>query len=146
MGIDRELVENLRRALRGRVEGYAPSGASWGQIRSRTVDQPVWPWAVRVLHWRGMVSAAAAAGMMIFAVATAPQSRLLPMSQSPFVASAARRVVPPVEEARVWPTALSSKYLAPQTYPPLPGWPMRIYVSDEATPRDGEPPIPGRMQ
>lgn len=146
MGIDRELAENLRRALRGRVEGYAPSGASWGQIRSRTVDQPVRPWAVRVLHGRGMVSAAAAAGMMIFAVATAPQSRLLPMSQSPFVASAARRVVPPVEEARVWPSALSSTYLAPQTYPPLPGWPMQTHTSEEVATLHGDLPIPGGMR
>jgi anti-sigma factor RsiW len=142
MGIDRELVESLRRALQERVEGYAPSEASWGLIRRRTVDRPVRPWAVRVMHWRGLASAAAAAGIMIFAVATAPDTRLLPISQSPFVAAAARRAVPPLEEA--WPPELSSTYVAPQTYPPLPGWPMR--TSTEAATRDAEPPIPGRMR
>lgn len=143
MGIDRELVENLRRALRQRVEGAAPPEASWGLVRRRTVDRPVRPWTVRVVHWRGMVSAAAA-GIMMFAVATAPETTLLPVTQSPFVASAARRVVP-VEEARAWPPEPSSTYLAPQKYPP-PGWPMQTHFPDEAATRDGEPPIPGLMR
>jgi anti-sigma factor RsiW len=142
MGIDRELVESLRRALQERVEGYVPSEASWGLVRGRTVDRPVRPWTVRVMHWRGLASAAAAAGIMIFAVATAPDTRLLPISQSPFVAAAARRAVPPLEEA--WPAELSSAYVAPQTYPPLPGWPMR--TSTETATRDAEPLIPGRMR
>jgi hypothetical protein len=93
-----------------------------------------------------MVSAAAAAGIMTFAVATAPETRLFPDTQSPFVASAARRAVPPVEEARGWPPAYASTYLAPQTDPPLPGWPMQTQMSDEAARRDGEPPITGRMR
>ena len=144
MGIDRELVESLRRALGERVEGYAPSEASWGLVRRRTVDRPVRSWTVRVMSWRGMVSAAAAAGFMIFAVATAPDTRLLPMSQSPFVAAAASRAVPPLEDARDWPPELSSADVAPQAYPPLPGWPMR--TSTETATRDAEPQIPGRMR
>lgn len=146
MGIDRELVENLRRALRDRVEGSAPSEASWGLVRRRTVDRPVRPWTVRVVHWGGIASAAAAASIMTFAIATAPGTTLLPGTESPFVASAARRAVPPLEEARGWPPEQSSTYPAPQTYPPLPGWPTQTQMSDEAAPRDGEPPIPGRMQ
>lgn len=145
LGIDRELVENLRRALRERVEGSARSEASWGLVRRRTVDLPVRPWTVRVVHWRGMVSAAAAGGIMMFAVATAPTPELLPVTQSPFMSSAARRVVPPLEEARGRPTELSSTYVAPQKVPP-PGWPMQTQFSDEAGARDGEPLIPRGMR
>jgi anti-sigma factor RsiW len=145
MGIDRELVDNLRRALRERVGSHAPSQASWGLVRRRTVDRPVRPWTVRVAHWGGVVSAAAA-GIMMFAVATAPDTSIFPGTQSAFVAPAARRAVPPIEEVRDWPPADSSTYLAPQTYPPLPGWPMQTQLSDEAATRDGEPSIPGRMR
>ena len=144
LGIDRELVENLRRALRERVEGSARSEASWGQVRRRTVDLPVRPWTTRAVQWRGMVSAAAAAGMMVFAVATAPPTTLLPVTQSPFVTSAGMRPVPPLEDARP-PDFPSSAYLAPQKYPP-PGWPMQPQFPDEAASGEGEPPIPGIIQ
>lgn len=93
-----------------------------------------------------MVSAAAAAGIMMFAVATTPQTTLLPVTQSPLVASAARRVVPPAEEARAWTPAHSSTYVAPQTYPPLPGWPMQTHKADEAALLNGELPIPAGMR
>jgi len=145
MGIDRELVHTLRRALRARVEGHGPSEASWEQVRSRTVDRPVQPWTARVVHWRGMVSAAAAAGMMLFAVATAPETATLPISQSSF-ASAARRVVPPVEDARSWAAPLSSTYVTPQAYPPLPGWPMQTHTSEEVATLNGDLPIPDGMR
>lgn len=91
-----------------------------------------------------MVSAAAAAGMMVFAVATAPQTTLLHVTQSPGAASAARRVVPPLEDARP-PEVWNSTYYAPQRYPP-PGWPMQTQFPDEAASGEGEPPIPGLMQ
>jgi anti-sigma factor RsiW len=146
VGIDRELVENLRRALRERVEGSAPSEASWGLVRRRTVDRPVRPWTVRVLRWGGMASAAAA-GIMMFAVATTSPTRLLPGAQSPvFVASLARRAVPPVEEAIGWPPANSNTYPAAQADPPLPGWPMDTQTADEGATSNGDPPIPGRMR
>ena len=146
VGIDRELVHNLRRALRARVEGHAPSEASWGRVRRRTVDRRERPWRVPLVRWGGMASAAAAAGIMLFAVVTAPEARLFPETQSPFVASAARRVVPPVEEASGWLAGYSSTYSAPQADPPLPGWPVRTHLSDETGRRDGEPPITGRMR
>jgi hypothetical protein len=147
VGIDRQLVEHLRRALRERVEGGgAPSEASWGVVRRRTVDSSVRPWTVRMAHWGGMVSAAAAAGIMIFSVATAPEIRLFPETQSPVVASAARRALPPVEETRAWPPPYSSAYLAPQMDGPLPGWPMQTQMSDGAAQRDSDPPIPGHMR
>jgi anti-sigma factor RsiW len=146
MGIDRELVDNLRRALRARVDGRGPSEASWEQVRSRTVDRPARAWRVSAVQWRGMVSAAAAAGIMLFAVTTAPQTTSLPMTQSPSFASAARRVVPPVEDARGWPVEPSSTYVAPRIYPPLPGWPMQTHTSDEVATLLGDLPIPEGMR
>jgi anti-sigma factor RsiW len=146
VGLDRELVESLRRALQERVEGSAPSAASWGQVRSRTVDRPVRPWTVRVMHWGGMMSAAAAASIMIFAVATAPEARLFPGAQSPFLASAARRAVPPVERSSSLPAAGRSFVTPSQTDGPLPGWPSRIQMSGQGAIDDGEPPITGRMR
>jgi hypothetical protein len=145
MGIDRVLVHSVRRALRARVDGHAPSGASWEHVRSRTVDRPAHPWTAGVVHWRGMVSAAAAAGMMLFAVATAPSIPSLPMTQSSF-ASAARRVVPAVEDARSWPGPLSSTHVQPQAYPPLPGWPMQTHTLDEVATLNGDLPIPAGMR
>lgn len=146
MGIERELVHNLRLALRARVEGHGPSESTWEQVRSRTVDHPARPWTPRSVNWRGMVSAAAAAGMMLFAVATAPQTTTLPMTQSPSFAAAARRVVPPVEDPNGWPAQLSSTYVAPQIYPPLPGWPMQTHTSEEVATLNGDLPIPGGMR
>jgi len=143
VGIDRALVMNLRRALRDRVEGSAPSAATWQQVRSRTVDRPAQPWAVRVVRWGGMVSAAAAAGIMLFAVVTAPESRLLTENQSGYVASAAHRV-PPVDEAN---GQFADSAVDPtlQTYPP-PGWPTQTKLSTEAPRDDGEPPIIKHMR
>ncbi|MGH2455899.1 MAG: hypothetical protein ACRDHD_06540, partial [Candidatus Limnocylindria bacterium] len=37
VGIDRALVGQLRRALQARVEGYAPSAASWELVRERAL-------------------------------------------------------------------------------------------------------------
>jgi len=146
VGIDRELVKHLRRALQERVEGSAPSEASWGLVRRRTVERPVKPWTVRVPQWGGILSAAAA-GIMVFAVATASETRLLPTTQSPaFVASLARRAVAPLDEAGGWALAHSTTYRAPQAIPPLPGWPMETQLADEVVTRFGEPPITGRMR
>jgi hypothetical protein len=146
MGIDRELVGNLRRALAERVAGWAPSEASWLVVRQRTVDRPESPWTSRVLHWGGMVSAAAAAGIMLFAVATAPEARLLGGAQSPFIADAARRAVPPVEEATGFALAPPNTYVPPQTDPPLPGQRMQLKLANDPGARDEEPPITGRMR
>ena len=145
VGIDRALVKNLRRALGERIDGYAPSEASWGMLRSRTVDRPTRPWTLRVANWGGMVSAVAAAGIMLFAVATAPDSRIFSDTQSPF-AAAARRAVPPVEEAGDLPSAQQRTYVAPQTDAPLPGQRLQLKTAADAEPGDGEPPITGRMR
>lgn len=146
VGIDRALVKSLRRALRERVEGRAPSQSSWELVRRRTIDRPERPWMVRTAQWGGMVSAAAAAVMM-FAVATAPQSTLFPGTQSPFVAAVPRRAVPPVDENRGSPADDSSTYVAPQAEPPFPGLrAVKRQVSDPAVGREGDPPITGHMR
>ena len=145
VGIDRQLVEQLRRALRERVDGFAPSEASWGVVHRRTGGRPVRPWSVRAAHMGGKLSAAAAAGIMLFAVATAPEARLFPGGPSPLVASAARRVVPPDKEAPGWPPANASSYVAAQVDAPFPDWRIQPQMSDEAGRRDAESPIKGRM-
>ena len=141
VGLDRELVENLRRALRARVEGEALSEASWELVRRRTVDRPARPWTVRVVQWGGMVSAAAT---LAFAVATASGPGLSPGTMSPFVAAAAGRAVP-LEEASGWPPARSTSQPPPQASAPLPGWPMQTQLTDGAPTPDGEPPIARRI-
>ena len=146
VGIDRELVRHLRRALQARVESSAPSEATWELVRSRTVDRPSRPWLARVPQWGGMATAAAAA-IMMFAVATAPDARILPGNQPPaFVFSPASRAVAPVEEARVGSPPRLTTYRAPQADGPLPGWPMDIQRSNEAATSLGDPPITGRMR
>lgn len=145
VGIDRDLVRQLRRALQDRVEGHAPSPTTWSLVRSRTVDQAAQPWAPRLVRWGGMVAAAAAAGVMMIAVATAPEARLLAEAHSPFVTSAARRAVPAVDETIGWPySAILATSEATQTAGPLPGWPMQTQVSVESTRADSEPPITRR--
>lgn len=89
-----------------------------------------------------MVSAAAAASIMIFAVATTPETQLFPGTESSFVASAARRAVPPVEEATGWPPLQQRRYAASETDLLLPGQRMQMKMGDVA-PSNGEPPIPG---
>jgi hypothetical protein len=145
VGIDRELVSYLSRALRERVEGGASSEASWELVRRRIADRPTRPWTVRVRQWGGVLSAVAA-GILMLTTATAPESRLFPGNQSPFVASLARRAVPPVEEAGGWPPAQSNTDPAPQADPLLPGWPKGSHMADELAPRFDEPPITGRMR
>ena len=99
-----------------------------------------------MLQWGGMVSAAAVAGIMMFAVVTAPESTSFPGSQSLFVANAARRAVPPVDEARGLPAEDPSTYSAPQSYHPPLGWPKNTQLTSPAASRDADPPITGHMR
>ena len=144
VGIDRELVANLRRALRERVQGRAPSENSWELIRRRALDRPPRPWSARVVQWGGVVSAAAAASIMLFAVATAPQSSIFPGSQSPI--TAARRV-PPLDEGNGAATVeTTTTSVAPRVDPPFPGWPTEHKLSTESSERGLYPPITGHMR
>jgi hypothetical protein len=146
VGIDRALVMQLRGALRDRVEGGAPSEASWGLVRQRTVDRPSQPWTGRVQQWRSILSTATAAGVLVFAATTASRTAFSPGTQSPaFIASVASRAVPPVEETSRWPDRQVNRYDPALPVPPLPGWPMETGVVDQAANAD-EPPIPGRMR
>jgi hypothetical protein len=100
VGIDRELVQRLRRALRERIENSSPSAASWDLVRLRTVDRPVRPWTTRVLQW-GALLPAAVAGILMFAVATGSQSTFLSQTQTPapvIEAATVERAVPQAEE------------------------------------------------
>jgi hypothetical protein len=68
VGINRELVEQLRRALRERVEGSDPSAASWDLVRRRALDRPARPWTMRVLRLSGGgLLSAAVVGALMFA-------------------------------------------------------------------------------
>jgi len=144
VGIDRELVMQLQRALRARVEGSAPPEASWELVRRRTVDREVPPWTIRVLQWKGLVSAAAA-GIMVFAVATSSETRVAQGTQAPvFVPSSARQALSPVDEAVISPPTDSNTARTPLD-PPLPGRQHPQTVNEVATSL-GEPPITGRMR
>jgi hypothetical protein len=105
VGIDRDLVEQLRRALQERVEGSAPSASSWEAVRRRTVDRPARQWAVRVRQWSGMLPAAVA-GIMMFAVATASETGLINGNHTPtHLPDSAGQEARLREGASAWPAA-----------------------------------------
>jgi len=149
IGVDRALVKNLRRALRERVEGSAPSAASWQLVRRRTVDRQEHPWAAHLVQWGGMASAATAAVILLFAFVTAPDGRLLPATSSSVVTAASRRAIPPVDEGPSLPVLQSTADVAVrQPTPPFPGWPNNTQKQTSSTPssHENEPPISGRMR
>jgi hypothetical protein len=97
VGINRELVEQLRRALRERVEDSDPSAASWDLVRRRTVDRPTTPWTMRVLRLGGLLPAAVA-GILMFA--TASETGLFDGTLAPgAVTTSAEQSAPPVERS-----------------------------------------------
>jgi len=149
IGIDRAIVKNLRRALRERVEGSAPSAATWQLVRRRTVDRQERPWAARLVQWGGMASAATAAVILLVGVVTAPESRLLPGSSTPLVMATSRRAIPPVDEGQGLSALQSTADVAPrQPTPPFPGWPINTQKQTSSAPsgHEIEPPISGRMR
>jgi anti-sigma factor RsiW len=143
VGLDLELVEQLRRALRDRVEGSAPSTANWELVRSRTVDRPEQQWTIRVLRWSGMLPAAVA-GIMMFAIATTSGTGLLHGTQSPGLTASAEQAVPRGGQAGLEP-ALSSKVHVLQAALELPDGPQ-IELPAGGSAGGEMPPIPGRMQ
>jgi len=75
VGIDLALVSQLRKALRARVDGHAPSSSSWQTVRSRALAAESAPsWSSRVLRWARVAPAAVAMGLMIIAVTMARES------------------------------------------------------------------------
>ncbi len=149
IGIDQALVKNLRRALRERVEGRAPSATSWQLVRRRTVDRQERPWAARLVQWGGMASAATAAVILLFAVVTAPDSRILPGGSSSVVTVTSRRAIPPMDEGLGLAALQATQDSAPQQpTPPFPGWPNNTQKQTSSAPfsHQAEPPISGRMK
>jgi anti-sigma factor RsiW len=142
VGIDRELVRQLRQALRERVEGSAPSAASWDQIRRRTVDRPARPWTMRVLRWGGLLPAAVAGTMML---ATVSETGLLNGTHAPVpVTASAEQAVALVEGASSSEPPLWVTYRAQR---PVPQPPAYTQSQDEIATSVGEmPPIVGRLQ
>jgi hypothetical protein len=132
VGIDQELVEQLRRALRERVAGLAPSAASWEVVRQRTVDRPQRPLALRLVQW-GRVLPAAVAGVIMFAMATAPQAGFGEGAQSPQPPAAAVEavMVDEAEEATAWEPPWWSKYRAPQPVRVMSGGYREVQMPDE---------------
>ena len=142
VGLDRELVRQLRRALHARVDWSAPSQASWELVRRRTVDRPAQPWTIRVLRWGGVASATAV-GVLMFAVATTSQPGIIQGTGSPvFDTASARRAVPPVDEG----SPASYAYWTLQADAPLPGWPMATEMTQAGARSADDPPIAGRMR
>lgn len=146
IGIDRALVKNLRRALRERAEGSAPSAASWQLVRRRTVDRQERPWASRLVQWGGMASAATAAVILLFGVVTSPDNRLLPGASTPPVMATSRRAILPVDEGQGTASLQSTVDAAlRQPTPPFPGWPTNTQKQTSTAPsgHEIEPPISG---
>jgi anti-sigma factor RsiW len=144
VGLDLELVEQLRRALRERVEGSAPSMANWQLIRRRTLDRPGQQWTIRVLRWSGMLPAAVA-GIMMVAIATTSGTGLLHGTQSPTLTASAEQALPPVQAAGAVDPAWSSKVRGLQTVLELSDRPQ-VEQQPGETAREIMPPIPGRMR
>ena len=141
VGIDLALVEQLRRALRDRVEGSAPSPASWELVRRRTVDRPDGKWTGRVLRWGGMMPATAAA-ILMFTVATASYTGLIHGSRSPAANASAEHAVPLGGVEATWINKYGTLDSAVQPSSALSvsglfGWNMAT---------DDSPRIPGRMR
>jgi anti-sigma factor RsiW len=144
VGLDLELVEQLRRALRERVEGSAPSTANWELIRRRTVDLPSQQWTIRMLRWSGMLPAAVG-GIMMLAIATTSGTGLLHGTHSPVLTASAEQALPPVQPTGSVDPAWSSKVRGLQAVLELSDGPQVEQPPGE-TARDEMPPIPGRMQ
>jgi len=141
VGIDLVLVDQLRRALRERVEGSAPSTASWEVVRRRTVDSADQPWTGRFLRWGGMMPAAAT-GILMFAVAAASYTGVLHESRSPAANPSAERAEPLGAVEATWINKYGTLESAVQQSSALPasglyGWHMGT---------DDTPHIPGRRR
>jgi len=140
VGINRELVEQLRRALRERVEGSDPSAASWDLVRRRTVERPARPWTLRVLRW-GSLLPAAVAGILMFA--TVSETGLLngTRAPAPVTTSAAERTVPRVDQATGGQAPKNRYPQAPRGVPELPNGSEEVASNFEEM-----PPIVRRIQ
>ncbi|HET6379688.1 MAG TPA: hypothetical protein VFH63_01450 [candidate division Zixibacteria bacterium] len=69
LGMDRALVRQLRRALAARVEGYAPSPASWQLVRERALAAESGGGLTAFQRMTGMLRAIGAAATVALVVA-----------------------------------------------------------------------------
>lgn len=147
VGIDRALVEQLRRALRERVEGGAPSAAAWDQVRRRTIDRPARTFSARVLQW-GRLFPAAIAGVLMFAIATASQGGVpeLTQAQQPAAQTQPAADAEQPAEAPRWEPPWWSKYRTKQPVPTMTGGPMVAQLPDMLGTSVDMPPVSGRLQ
>ncbi len=90
MGLDRELVVALQRAIRARVDGHAPSPGAWLEIRRRALQPEPPTWRVRLLPVFRLAPVGAAVVLAIALLApaggfspfrVAPASTALPLLQ-----------------------------------------------------------------
>jgi hypothetical protein len=147
VGIDRALVEQLRRALQERVEGHAPSAAAWDQVRQRTIDRPSRPLGARVLQW-GRLFPAAIAGVLMFAIATVSQEGLSQGSQSPQPAGQVQQLdtAAAVDDTPDWEPPWWMKYRTRPPVPTIAGGPMAAQLPDMLGTSADMPPVSGRLQ
>lgn len=121
VGLDRALVVQLRRALRARVAGAAPSARGWDAVRERAlaVDQPR-SRVVTIWRWMRLVPAAAAMTLMVFAVAVAQDSaRPATIQLRNWQDFQAMPVPKPEWEMPWWLAARAGPPPAPQAHGPL---------------------------
>jgi anti-sigma factor RsiW len=146
VGIDRELVAQLSKALRERVEGSAPSAVSWELVRRRALERPVSRWTVRILQL-GRLLPAATAAVMIFAIAsTSPPGLVNGTRPAAPVTSTAEQAHQRTGQTMpvAWQPSWQYQH-GPQGIPGLPSQPNETPTNDVRTIGD-LPPIPGRMQ
>jgi hypothetical protein len=144
VGINRELVEQLRRALRERVESSDPSAASWDLVRRRALDRPARSWATRVMRLAGGgLLPAAVAGVLMFA--TVSETGFLDGPGAPVPITTSIESAEGADQADGSETPLWLKYRAEQSSGALAAAAAEIGPKLDEMPRiirsDGRPPL-----
>ncbi|HEX9737622.1 MAG TPA: hypothetical protein VGA91_00180 [Candidatus Limnocylindria bacterium] len=80
VGLDRELVHQMRRALAARVDGHAPSPGAWLEIRRRALEEEPPRWR---LHLQPLSRLAVMGGTAIVLLALVAPAGLSPFDVQP---------------------------------------------------------------
>jgi hypothetical protein len=80
VGLDRELVHQMRRALAARVDGHAPSPGAWLEIRRRALEEEPPRWR---LHLQPLSRLAVVGGTAIVLLALVAPAGLSPFDVQP---------------------------------------------------------------
>jgi len=120
VGLDRELVVQLRNALRARVSDSSPSPRSWQVVRERALAAEA-PGARLAAAWRWirLAPAAAAMSLTIFAVAVAQDSERPAAIQQVDRPTLQQPIEDPDWEMPWWLAAREGPPAAPQSRGPL---------------------------